>query len=92
MAYKNLAHIENIAIPVKQRTDNVEKNQKKLNIAYRVVLIIGLLIIIYFVIDAMVCIFRLKCRNDSYSYVLWIGILNLIMFAALTFSTLSFIK
>jgi hypothetical protein len=92
VAYKNLAHIENIAIPVKQRTDNVDKNQKKLNLAYKIVLVIGFLIIIYFVVDAIICICSEKCTNESYSYVLWIGIFNIIMFAALTISTLSFIK
>jgi uncharacterized Tic20 family protein len=86
VAYKNLAHIENIAIPVKQRTENVDKNQKKLNLAYKIVLVI------YFVVDAIICICSEKCTNESYSYVLWIGIFNIIMFAALTISTLSFIK
>ena len=92
VAYKNLAHIENIAISVKQRTENVDKNQKLLNLAYKIVLVLGLLIILYFVIDAFICICSQKCTNESYSFVLWIGILNIIMFAALTSSTLSFIK
>jgi long-subunit acyl-CoA synthetase (AMP-forming) len=67
-------------------------NQKKLNLAYKIVLVIGFLIIIYFVVDAIICICSEKCTNESYSYVLWIGIFNIIMFAALTISTLSFIK
>ena len=95
VAYKNLEHKENENLTVVERNARIEKNQNRLKKVYIGATITGVILALAFVVFTMVLLFG-NCNRDSCDktaqFTSLIGILNILLWVLLLFSTIKFIR
>jgi len=94
VAYKNLAHKENEHLPVVERNARIDKNNKRLRTVYIGATVAGLALVITFAVFTLILFFS-KCSETScagtYQFTSVIGVLNILLWTLLMFSTIKFI-